>query len=49
MIRPLSEGHHTIVAFAAGPVFPGGFAKITFHVTVVARQLRSHGSSDETR
>ena len=36
MIRPLSEGHHTIVAFAAAPVFPGGFAKITFHVTVVA-------------
>jgi hypothetical protein len=34
MIRPLKEGRHTVVAFLKGP-FPQGFARITFHVTVV--------------
>ena len=34
MIRPLTEGRHTIVAYAAGP-FPQGFAKITYHIHVV--------------
>ncbi|MDX6533680.1 MAG: hypothetical protein QOF68_1424 [Gaiellales bacterium] len=36
MIRPLEAGRHSVVAFVGSPVFPGGIARITFHLRVVA-------------
>jgi hypothetical protein len=35
MIRPLAQGWHTVVLFAAGPFPPPGFAKITYRIHVI--------------